>query len=356
MIAGSRLGAADDMRAVVLRVYGDASVLATASAEVPRIAASQQAVVKLAAAAVNRVDLLVRAGRSNQRVDLPLILGVEGAGEIHDLSDDVEGFGLGDQVMLDPHITCGLCEQCALGSSNRCNAGHVLGEHVDGTYAEYVRVPATNCVPKPAGLTSMEAAGAAVGFLTAWHQLVTQGRLQRGEKILIIGGGGGVGSAGVQLAKAMGATVFATTGSPAKRAILESAGADQVAVYNDTFDFATWVLELTDGRGVDLVQNNVGGPTMIPCVRALRHAGRLVGVGSYLGRLATVDLWELYHKEASAIGSHLWTHDDVTHVWELLSNRSVVPIVDKVFTLEQAADAHRHMETQERIGKVILKI
>jgi NADPH:quinone reductase-like Zn-dependent oxidoreductase len=213
------------MKAVLLHQHGGPEVLEYGDFPTPEPAAGQ-ALVKLSAAALNRLDLWVRAGWPGIKLEYPHIPGADGAGEVAALGDGVEGWKVGDRVVINSNLGCGLCSYCIAGEDNRCRNWRLLGENIRGTYAEYVIVPAGNLYPMPAGFDPKAAAAAALVFHTAWHSLITRARLKPGESVLIVGASGGVNTASIQIAKLTGATVYVVGSSPEKLALAESQGAD----------------------------------------------------------------------------------------------------------------------------------
>ncbi|MFJ7217417.1 zinc-binding dehydrogenase [Amycolatopsis sp. NPDC098790] len=312
--------------------------------------------VRLRAAGLNRADVLVRDGRFAEQPPFPIILGVEGAGDVAAVGSAVTNVEVGQRVVLLPMLGCGACDACRSDVDSRCRDLKFLGEHTDGTYAEYLAVPARNAIPAPDSLTYVELAASLLAYLTAWHMLVTRGDLQAGETALVVGAGSGVGTAAVQLARALGARVIATTGTEDKRDLLRGIGADEVVNYRQVPDFGAAVRSLADGRGVDLVHNSAGGATIQESIRALRPGGRLIGMGSHSGPHADIDLYTLYRHEIDFRGAHAGDLREVPDVLALLAERKVRPVVDSVFPLAEVARAQERLVSPDRFGKVVLTI
>ncbi len=342
------------MRAVLIRRHGGPDVLEHADVPTPAPGPGQ-VLVRLRAAALNHADIAVRAGWAHFGASLPMILGIEGAGEIAALGPGAPG-QVGARVLLDPLQNCGRCRYCRSGRENICLDFRVPGEHIDGTLAEYIAVPAANALPLPDGLSDEEAAAIPVAFNTAWHLLITRGRLQAGETILVVGAGGGVASAGVQIALLAGARVIATTSTAEKAARLRELGADEVINYRETPDFDQAVLDLTDGAGVDVVQDNVGLATFQKSLNSLTKGGRFLGVGSHTGTWVQAQLWQIYNRELQIIGSHQGTHAELQTVLDLVGRGRLRPLVDHVFPLAQAAAAHRRLDVGDQFGKIVVSI
>ncbi|MCW5853375.1 MAG: alcohol dehydrogenase catalytic domain-containing protein [Anaerolineae bacterium] len=341
------------MKAVIIRRHGGPEALEYGDAPTPEPGAGE-VLVRLRAAGLNHADIAVREGWAHFGAPLPMILGVEGAGEVAALGSGVTDVAVGTRVVLDPLLNCGHCRYCRLGRESSCLDCRSPGEHRDGTYAEYIALPAANIVPLPQHISFEAAAVAVVAFCTAWHLLITRGRLVAGETILIVGAGGGVASAGVQIARLAGARVIATTSTAEKAARLRELGADEVINYRATPDFDVAVRELTGGEGVDAVQDNVGLATFQKSLNSLRQWGRLLGVGSHTGTNVQARLWQIYSRELEVIGSHQWTHPEVQTVLNLVFRERLRPIVDRVFSLSQAAEAHRVLDTGAQFGKLVL--
>jgi NADPH2:quinone reductase len=258
-------------------------------------------------------------------------------------------------VLVYPLVTCGVCEFCRRGEPTTCPQHQIIGEHIDGGLAEYTVVPAANLIPKPDNLSFVEAAALPVVAMTAWHMLMTVGGLAMGETALILGAGGGVASFGIQLAHQAGATVFATTSTDEKAARARELGADVVFNYRDG-DWVEQILDATGGRGVDLVQDNVGSATWANALRALARNGRLVVCGSHSGTRFELDIAQIYHRQLRILGSNGGTYHDLTSALALVAAGRVKPVVDKVLPLEQIHEGHRILEDGAHFGKVVMTI
>ncbi|GAA3525252.1 zinc-binding dehydrogenase [Amycolatopsis ultiminotia] len=314
-----------------------------------------EVLVRLRAAGLNRADITIREGRFAE-APTPIVLGVEGAGEVAALGDGVSGFTVGDRVVINPMVVCDECEACTSGRDSECPRLQVVGEHFDGTYAEYIALPARNIIAAPEGLGHDVLAAGIVAYMTAWHMLKTKAQLQAGETVLVVGAGSGVASAAVQVAKALGATVLATTGTERKEEQVRALGADEVINYRAEPDFSEAVRRLTGGTGVDVVHETVGRATVQQSIRSARHGGRLVGMGSHTGSVAEVDLWSIYRREITLIGCHTSNRGEIAEFLPLLASGALHPVVDSVFPLEKAADAQLRLDAPERFGKVVLSI
>ncbi|PXY18926.1 zinc-binding dehydrogenase [Prauserella muralis] len=346
------------MKAVVVHQFGGPDVLRVDEVEQPRVKPGQ-VLLRLRAAGLNRADVLVREGRFAELASqqpLPIIPGVEGAGDIVELGEGVPSLHVGQRVAVLPMLTCGTCVECEAGRVSECAALTIVGEHVDGTYAQYIAVPARNAIPVPDNLTYEQLSVSIVAYMTAWHMLRTRGALTDGETVLVVGAGSGMGSAAVRLAKALGARVIATSGTDTKCAKLREIGADEVINYRKVADFHEAAMDLTGGRGVDLVHDTVGGATFQKSIDSLRHGGRLIGMGSHTGRVAEVHLVSIHRKEIDIRGAHTAHLGEIREFLPLLADGSLEPVIDSVYPLDQAADAQRRLTSDDRFGKVVLTI
>ncbi|WP_417408338.1 NAD(P)H-quinone oxidoreductase [Hoeflea sp.] len=323
------------MRSIEIRQPGGPEVLTLATRDKP-VPGETELLIKVAAAGVNRPDCLQRQGAYPPPPGASDIPGLEIAGEVESAGAGVMGFKPGDQV-------------CAL----------VPG----GGYAEYCTVDETNALLAPAALTMTEAAAIPETFFTVWHNVFQRGGLKSGETFLVHGGTSGIGTTAIQLAKAFGARVLATAGSEAKCAAMRDLGADLAINYRDA-DFVEAVKDATGGKGADLILDMVGGDYINRNYKAAAVEGRIVQIAFLKGRQAEVDFSLLMMKRLTHTGSTLRARDIAfkagiaqelrQHVWPLLSDRKVLPVMDSIFPLEQASAAHRRMEDGEHIGKIVL--
>jgi NADPH:quinone reductase-like Zn-dependent oxidoreductase len=259
-------------------------------------------------------------------------------------------------VLLQPGVSCGRCAQCLSGRDNRCPRFEVLGYRTHpGGYAEYVKVPLQNVVPIPDEIDFVRAAAFPLTFLTAWHMLMTRARLERGEDVLVLAAGSGVGHAAIQIASIQGARVFTTAGSDEKADRARSLGAHAV-VNHRRQDIAAEILRLTDRRGVDVVVEHVGEATWPASMRVLARGGRLVTCGATTGPRVGLDLRAVYAKQLSVFGSYVGTKGELLRVARLFFAGEIAPVVDRTFPLSAAADAQRRLEASEHFGKIVLEV
>ena len=354
------------MQAVLFHQHGGPEVLEYTDFPSPEPKPGE-ALVRLRAAALNRVDIFVRAGWPGLKLDLPHIPGADGAGEVvainlphpHPLSrwerGAEGGVRVGDRVVINANLGCGHCEYCLAGKDNMCMDWHLLGETIRGTYAEYISLPVKQLYKLPDGFDLHQAAASALVYQTAWHSLVKRGGLQRGETVLVVGAGGGVNTASVQIGKLMGAQVIVVGSDAGKLAKAESLGADILIDRSKEENWSKSVFLATNKRGADVVVDNVG-TTFMHSLRALRKGGRLLTVGNSGGPKFEIDNRYMFAKHLSIIGSTMSTLDDFREVMDLIVGGKLKPVMDSTFPLKDAAAAQARLEKNENFGKITLDI
>jgi NADPH:quinone reductase-like Zn-dependent oxidoreductase len=342
------------MKAVRFHDFGGEKVLVYEDVELPKIGPGE-ILIRLNAAALNHLDIFVRKGDRERKIPLPHIPGSDGAGVVVEVGSNVLGLTAGDRVLLYPGISCGECSYCSSGRENLCRHYRVLGTLEDGTYAEYVKVPARCAVPIPRLMNFNEAAAFPLVSLTAWHMLVTVARLQKGETVLVHGAGSGVGSAAIQVAKAFGVKVIATAGSDKKLEKAKALGADELINYQRE-DFAAKVRDLTEKRGVDVVFEHIGGEVFEKSLTVLAKGGRLVTCGATTNYSVQTDLRYIYFKHISVLGSIMGTRAELVEALALSEQGKLHAVIDSSFPLSQAAEAQRKLESRDVFGKIVLTI
>jgi NADPH:quinone reductase-like Zn-dependent oxidoreductase len=328
------------VRAVRIHEDGGPEVLVLEEAPDP-VPAPGEILVRLRASALNHLDIWIRKGLPS--VPKPRILGADGAGVVEALGDDVGGFELGERVVLNPGIEVG---------GGRI---HVIGEHGDGTNAELIAVPATNVHPIPDELSFEEAAAFPLVFETAYRMLVTRAGLREGEWVLAWGIGGGVSTATLAIAKALGARVVVTSSSDEKLESARELGAD-ATVNHATDDVKAAVQEATDGHGVDVVVETVGEATWSTSLQVAAPGGRITVCGATSGPNPPAALHRIWWKQLSILGSTMGTGEDFAGAYELVASGRARPVIDEVIPLEQIFAAHERMEAGEQLGKIVLTI
>jgi NADPH:quinone reductase-like Zn-dependent oxidoreductase len=327
------------MKAIRIHEDGGPEVLRYEEAPDPEPGAGE-VLIRLRAASMNHLDLWVRKGLPS--VPKPRILGADGAGVVEDMGAEVVGLQRGGRVVINPGLEHG----------DRIT---VIGEHTDGTHAELIAVPATNVYPLDEGLDFEAAAAFPLVFETAYRMLVTKAALQPGEWVLVWGIGGGVATASLQIAKALGARAFVTSSSDAKLERARQLGAD-ATVNHASGDVAAETKEATEGRGVDVVVEHVGEATWKTSLQAVRAGGRVVVCGATSGPNPPAQLHRVWWKQLTIYGSTMGTKEDFEGAYELVRSGRARPVVDAVFPLAEARAAHERLEAGEQFGKIVLRI
>ena len=341
------------MKAVRFHSHGAVDVLRYEDAPDPELAAGE-VLVRVRACALNHLDIWERKGLPRVTFPMPHISGSDVAGEV--VVSAARDVAAGRRVMLQPGVSCGRCEACLAGTDNECPRYEVLGYlNHPGGYAELVKVPVQNLVPIPEEITFVEAAAFPLTFLTAWHMLITRARLQRGDDVLVLAAGSGVGQAAVQIAFMQGARVFATVGADDKIERARALGAYEV-IHHHKQDIADEIKRLTNRRGVDVVIEHVGEATWPKSVRALARGGRLVTCGATTGPKGPIDLQALFAKQLSIFGSYMGTKAELLRVARFFFAGQLKPVVDRVFPLVDAAAAQKRMEESGQFGKIVLEV
>jgi NADPH:quinone reductase-like Zn-dependent oxidoreductase len=345
------------MKAVIFEQYGDPDVLKFTDFPTPRPQRGE-ALVKVHAVSLNGYDLMARSGRYKpNRGKFPHILGGDFGGELVELGPDTEcDLPLGTRVTSWWVLPCKRCEQCTTGHPNRCARDYrYLGAHEHGAYAQYVKLPADHLIPLPASVTFEQAAAFPNAFGTAWHMLVDRGKLRAGETVLVNSASSGVSMAAIQICKLAGAYVYATSSAAWKLERAKELGADEVINYNDV-DFVDEVLKRTGKRGVDLVVEHVGGDFLDKSIRCLTRGGRVVTVGGTKAYECKISVNYIFHKELAIIGANSATKRDLEVMIPFVGEGKLRTVIDRVFDLRDAADAHRYLEQGKQFGKVVLRV
>ena len=339
------------MKAVVFHEQGAIDVLRVE--EMPEPApGSTDVVVKVRACGANRLDIYSRTGRTKV-APMPHISGSEVAGEIVAIGDAVSGLSIGQAVAVAPYLYCGQCEYCRSGEEVLCLKGDIVGQGNQGGYAEYIRVPASSIVALPPGVDFVSAAAVGLSTITAWHMLVRRAPISPGQDVLVQAAGSGVGSAAVQIAKLCGARVIATASSAQKLEQARKLGADEVINYREQ-DFLQEVRRITNKRGVDVVVEHIGEQTWEKSVACLSRKGRLVICGATTGNEGKLNLWTLFAKEISLLGSYGGTRQDLADVLKLVATGQIKPVIYGTYSLDQVGEMQQLMEDREQFGKMIM--
>ncbi len=341
------------MKAAFITENGGPEVIRYGDLEKPRPEYGE-VLVRLSYASLNHVDIWVRRGIGGYKTPFPHVLGADGAGTIEALGPGVKGVKEGDGVVLYPLIVDRSCRFCITGREDQCVNRKLLGNQAEGTYAEYVTIPAYNAIALD-GLDEKVAAAIPVTFMTAWHSLVTLARVGPSDVVLVWGASGGLGSAAVQIAKLLGATVIATAGGEEKLRFVEGLGADHVIDYRSS-DVVRSAMEITNGQGVDVVFENVGAATWAQSIRCLSPTGRLVTPGATTGKDVPLDVRDLYTRQITLMGAYGGTKAELLKVLKLARADRLKPIISRVVPLSKVSEAHEDMEEGKVIGKVVISV
>ena len=324
------------MKAVRIHQDGGPEVLRVEDVDDP-VPGAGHVLVRLRAASLNHLDIWLRRGLPS--VPKPRILGADGAGVVAALGPGVNGFAEGDRVVLNPGLEDG---------------ARIVGEHMDGTHAELIAVPAEYVHPLPAALSFEEAAAFPLVFATAYRMLATRAGLRAGEWVLVWGIGAGVATAALAIAKALGGRVIVTSTRDEKLARARELGAD-AAIPTDS-DVVEEVRALTDGHGADVVVEHVGEATWKTSLQAARKGGRIAVCGATSGPNPPANLHRIFWKQLAVYGSTMGTREDFRAVLDLVASGRAKPVVDRVFPLDEVAAAHEYLESGRQFGKVVLTI
>ena len=343
------------MRALALGAVGGLEHVAVRELPRPVLDGPNDVLVRVHAAALNRLDLFVADGLPGVPLTLPHIVGSDGAGTVDSVGPGVRQFRPGDRVMFNPGLSCGRCPACLDGEESLCASFGVLGEHRSGTAAEYVVLPAENLASVPAEMPWAAAAAFSLATLTAWRMLTTRAALQAGETVLIWGIGGGVAMAALQVARLLNAHTIVTSGSDAKLAVARGRGAD-AALNHDTADVVSEVRRLTGGRGADVVVDSVGQARWQESLRALRRGGRLTICGATTGPMVSIDLRRVFWHQWSLLGSTLGSRHEYAEIVRLAHQGLLWPVVDRVVPLADGPAALARLSRGEQVGKLVIEV
>lgn len=341
------------MKAILFHEHGGPEVLRYDEVPTPSPGPGEVQ-VRLKAAALNRVDILVRNGWPGLKLPLPHITGSDGAGEISEIGPEVEEFEIGQRVAINANIGCGRCPACLAGRDNMCQDWHLLGETIHGTLAEFVVVPARNLLALPDGIDFETAAAAGLVYQTAWHSLIVRGQLRAGENVLIVGASGGVNTASIQIAKLAGAQVTVVGSTEAKLDLARTLGADQVINRSSEENWSKAAYQASNRRGYDVVVDNVGAGSMPYSLRAARKGGRILTVGNTGGPVFEIDNRYLFARHLSLLGSTMGTLEDFRTVMGLVFSGKLQAVIDRTYPLTSAAEAENRLEAGDQLGKIVL--
>ena len=344
------------MKAVYIEAHGDVEVLQYGDRPDPT-PGSGDVVVRVHASALNRLDIFTRQGQRGLEREFPppLILGGDTAGEVVAIGANVSTLSVGDRVVVNPRIACGVCQWCGSGRDELCRRSQFLGTARDGSYAELVAVPEVNAYRLDGSVPFEAAAAVPTTYLPVWNMAVRRAALQPWETALVFSASAGVGAAAIQVFKnVVGANVIATTSTPEKAELARNLGADHVINYNEE-DVTERVREITGGAGVDLLVDHVGANVWAQGFRALRPGGRYCICGATSGLRAELHLGLLFSRQIEIYGGYMGSREDMRQIVSSLNRGVVHPAIHQVYPLANAAEAHQAMEATNFFGKLLLK-
>ena len=343
------------MKASLFHQHGGPEVLQYEDFPEPSIT-DNDVLVKVKYCSINHLDLWIRGGLRTVDMKLPHICGCDISGTVADKGKLVEDLENDSEVIVSPGVSCGKCNYCLIGMDNFCRKYSIIGGYDrHGGYAEYVSVPKENIILKPNNVTFQDAAAFSLTFLTAWQMLVTKAKIKTGDSVLVIGGGSGVGSAAIQIAKLFNATIISTAGTEQKLTKLKELGVDHVVDHSKE-DYGEYVRNLTQRNGVDIVFDHVGKATWDRSIKSLTFGGRYVTCGATSGAESNIDIRMLYRRQISIMGSFMGSKGELLEIMKFVENGSLKPIISDIFKLSDANVAHQRIENSEHFGKVLLEI
>ena len=345
------------MRVLALTKHGGVDDLAILDLPGPVVTAPDDVLVRIRAAAINRLDLFLLPGLKGLTLVFPHIVGTDGAGVVEAVGESVTSVRPGDQVLLNPGISCGACPACRRGDEPLCRNFRILGEHRPGTAAERIIVPERNVEKLTIDMPWAIAAAFPLATLTAWRMLTTRSHLAAGESVLIWGAGGGVSMAALRIAKHLGARVFITGSSDEKVRNALELGADTGFNHAErTPDDIAREIRKQTGVGVDVVVDSVGERTWEASLKAMRPGGRLVTCGATTGPHVSLDIRRLFWFQWSLLGSTMGSRKEFAEIVALANEGKLWPVVDSVVPLEAGAGAYQRMDRGEQLGKLVIEV
>ncbi len=342
------------MKAVILKNFGGVENLEYVEDFPEPQIKDNEVLIRVKAVALNHLDIWVRLGALAVKPELPHILGSDVSGVVERVGSLVNNVKEGDEVVVAPGLSCGVCYDCQRGRDNLCKDYDILGLKTKGGYAEFVKVPSRNVIKKPKNLSFEEAASYPLTYLTVWNALVEKGQMKPYSRLLVWAGSSGVGVAAIQLAKLMGAFVIATAGSEEKANKCKQLGAD-VVINHYTEDVPKKVREIFKD-GVDIVMDHVGEKTFTKSIECLRKGGKIVFFGTTTGDQANIDIRYVFVREIELLGVYMGSRAHLFKITELMERGLLKPMVDRVFSLVEAPQAHEYLESSKHFGKVVLRV
>ncbi|MGA2667346.1 MAG: zinc-binding dehydrogenase [Ignavibacteria bacterium] len=315
---------------------------------------NDEVLVKVMATSINRADTIVRAGYPGLSLNFPHILGGDIAGVVEKTGSGVKDFHSGDRIICWPITACGKCEWCLKGRKGLCFNWQYFGMHRWGGYAEFTSVPESSLIKLPENVSFEDATSLPVAGLTAYYAVTGVGDLKRGESFFIWGGTSGLGLIAVQIAKSIGAEIFATAGQEDKIEKLKQMGVDHVFDHYHDDNIVDKVLKLTEGRGVDVVLDYVGPATHSRSFQMVKKGGKILWCGIMSGREANVSIHQTYLRHISLLGLYLGEKHELEALVKLCSEGKIKPHIYQKLDLKDAAEGHKLMESGNVMGKIVM--
>jgi NADPH:quinone reductase-like Zn-dependent oxidoreductase len=341
------------MKATIFYKRGGLDVLKYEEVPDPEIG-PKEVLIRVRACGLNHLDIYTREGTHGVKAPLPHIGGLEPSGEIVKIGSAVAKYRVGDRVLVGAFTWDETCEYCRSGNDNLCVNRKIIGVNLDGGFAELVKAPENTMIRMPDSLSFVEASAIPAAFGTAWHMLVTRARIQPEEWVLVLAVGSGVGSAAVQIAKYFNCKVIATSSSNDKLARARAMGADYTINYRDNPNFQYEVMKITENRGVDIAFEHVGQTTWKQSIASLRMTGRLVTCGGSSGRTGETDIWSVFWKQLSLLGSNGVTHGEFDSILKLFNEKKLHSIIDRTFPMSEVRAAQQYLMERKQFGKVLV--
>jgi NADPH:quinone reductase-like Zn-dependent oxidoreductase len=343
------------MKAVVIQEHGGLDKLRIEEVPEPEYS-EDEVVLKVHSTGLNHLDIWVRTGKGGLDLPKPHIPGSDAAGIVVATGANVTNVTVGDEVIVNPGLSCGCCEFCNRGEHSECISFGIVGLSRPGTFAELLAVPSRNVWPKPSHMSFNEAGAFVLSHLTAWRMLMTRAQLKSGQTVLIHGIGGGVALSALQLARLAGAEVIVTSSSDEKLERAGQIGADQAINYKTVDDVAQHVKDITSGRGVDIVIDSVGAATWPIDFSAVRRGGKIVLCGVTSDAQEVTNLRTLYWNQLTILGSTMGSEEDLRQMLKAVTKAKLKPVIDSAATLENIKDATARMEKGEQFGKIVIEV
>lgn len=343
------------MKAVVIQEHGEIDKLRIEEVPEPKYTADE-VVLKVYSAGLNHLDIWVRKSRGNLELPKPHILGSDAAGVVAAIGANVKNVKVGDEVIINPGLSCGRCEYCNRGEHSECISFGLMGLSRPGTFAEQVAIPSRNVWPKPAYMSFNEAGAFVLAHLTAWRMLMSRAQLKPGQTVLIHGIGGGVALSALQLAKLADSEVIVTSSSDKKLERASQIGADHTINYQRVDDIAQRVKDITSGRGVDIAIDTVGAATWPIDFSAVRRGGKIVLCGVTSDAKAVTNLRTLYWNQLTVLGSTMGSEEDLHQMLKAVTQAKLKPVIDSMEKMVNIKEATERMEKAEQFGKIVLEV